>query len=197
MATLGPVLSKQFCSISQTTFSVRKRPRAVHGGGFVVSDCSSQQLIFRTEACAAFGVKGELVLRDSDGIALFLVRKKAVSFHRQWRAYSLDYEGIERLIFSVKEPLLCFTKKCSLKVQLATSSFNAWDFEISGSFTGRACTIKDHGGKLVAEVRAQNKAGTLVSKDLYYVIVQPGFDQAFVFGIIAILDNIYEGSTVY
>lgn len=64
----------------------------------------------------------------------------------------MDYEGIERLIFSVKEPLLCFTKKCSLKVQLATSSFNAWDFEISGSFTGRACTIKDHGGKLVAEV---------------------------------------------
>lgn len=47
------------------------------------------------------------------------------------------------------------------------------------------------------QVRAQNKAGTLVSKDLYYVIVQPGFDQAFVFGIIAILDNIYEGSTVY
>ncbi|KAF3783709.1 LURP-one-related 16 protein [Nymphaea thermarum] len=197
MAALGPVLSKQFCSISQTTFSVRKRPRAVQGGGFVVTNCSGLDLAFRTEACAGLGVKGELVLRDSNGIALFLVRKKAVSFHRQWRAYSLDYEGTEKLIFCVKEPLLCFAKKCSLKVQLAASSFNSWDFEISGSFIDRQCTITDHRGKLVAEIRAQNKAGTLVSKDLYYVIVQPGFDQAFVFGIIAILDNIYEGSTAY
>lgn len=77
---------------------------------------------------------------------------QAVSFHRQWRAYSLDYEGAEKLIFCVKEPLLCFAKKCSLKVQLAASSFNSWDFEINGSFIDRQCTITDHRGKLVAEV---------------------------------------------
>ena len=33
------------------------------------------------------------------------------------------------------------------------------------------------------------------SKDLYHVVVKPGIDQAFVFGVIAILDNIYGEST--
>lgn len=32
-------------------------------------------------------------------------------------------------------------------------------------------------------------------KDLYHVIVKPGIDQAFVFGVIAVLDYIYDGST--
>lgn len=33
------------------------------------------------------------------------------------------------------------------------------------------------------------------SKDLYHVVVNPGMDQAFVFGVIAILDYIYGEST--
>lgn len=33
------------------------------------------------------------------------------------------------------------------------------------------------------------------SKDLYHVVVNPGMDQAFVFGVIAVLDYIYGEST--
>ena len=33
------------------------------------------------------------------------------------------------------------------------------------------------------------------SKDLYHVVVKPGVDQAFVFGVIATLDYIYGEST--
>lgn len=33
------------------------------------------------------------------------------------------------------------------------------------------------------------------SKDFYHVVVKPGMDQAFVFGVIAILDYIYGEST--
>lgn len=32
-------------------------------------------------------------------------------------------------------------------------------------------------------------------KDLYHVRIMPGIDQAFVVGIIAVLDYIYDGST--
>lgn len=35
----------------------------------------------------------------------------------------------------------------------------------------------------------------MAGKDLYQVVVKPGIDQAFVFGVIAILDYIYDGST--
>jgi uncharacterized protein YxjI len=33
------------------------------------------------------------------------------------------------------------------------------------------------------------------NKDLYHVVVKPGMDQAFVFGVIATLDYIYGEST--
>ena len=33
------------------------------------------------------------------------------------------------------------------------------------------------------------------SKDLYHVIVKPEIDQAFVFGVIGVLDYLYDGST--
>lgn len=35
----------------------------------------------------------------------------------------------------------------------------------------------------------------MAGKDVYQVVVKPGIDQAFVFGVIAILDHIYDGST--
>lgn len=33
------------------------------------------------------------------------------------------------------------------------------------------------------------------NNDFYHVMVQPGYDQAFVIGVIAVLDNIYGEST--
>ena len=39
------------------------------------------------------------------------------------------------------------------------------------------------------------KLELIESKDLYHVVVNPGMDQAFVFGVIAVLDYIYGEST--
>ena len=45
-------------------------------------------------------------------------------------------------------------------------------------------------------VQIQKKRKELIeSKDLYHVVVNPGMDQAFVFGVIAVLDYIYGEST--
>ena len=38
-------------------------------------------------------------------------------------------------------------------------------------------------------------AGLMASKDFYHVVVKPGVDQAFVFGVIATLDYIFGEST--
>ncbi|GER40959.1 hypothetical protein STAS_17661 [Striga asiatica] len=35
----------------------------------------------------------------------------------------------------------------------------------------------------------------MTSRDLYYVQIKAGIDQAFIFGVIAVLDYIYDGST--
>ena len=69
------IVSKLYCSSSQVVLVVRKRPQVVNGGGFVVTDCS-QKVVFRVDGCGILGTKDELILRDADGEALLLVRRK-------------------------------------------------------------------------------------------------------------------------
>lgn len=70
-----PIISKMYCSSAQGVFVVRRRPHAINGGGFVVTDCS-QKVAFRVDGCGILGKKDELILRDGDGDALLLIRRK-------------------------------------------------------------------------------------------------------------------------
>ncbi|KAJ4951701.1 hypothetical protein NE237_028533 [Protea cynaroides] len=196
----GAIVNKLYCSASQVVLTVRKRPHVVNGGGFVVTDCS-QKIIFRLDGCGTLGTKGELILRGADGEFLLLIRKKgsmfeALGIHRQWKGYKVDDEGAEKLVFSLKEPNSFLVKNIKVNVGHKRCNIKDWDFEIRGSFPDKSCAIVDSSGKTVAQVGVRKEAQMMmVSKDLYQVVVQPGFDQAFLCGVIAVLDNIYEEST--
>ena len=80
---------------------------------------------------------------------------QALSFHRQWKGYSFDYEGLQKLVFSLKEPKSCLAKN---NITIKTSSENNrgnknWDFEINGYFPNRDCSIVDSKGYVVAQVK--------------------------------------------
>ncbi|KAF8388719.1 hypothetical protein HHK36_025399 [Tetracentron sinense] len=198
MMNIAPIVSKIFCSPSQVVLVVRKRPNVVNGGGFVVTDCS-QKVVFNVDGCGTLGTKGELILRDSDGEALLLIRRKggivqALSIHRQWKGYTLDYDGAQKLVFSLKEPNSCLVRNNSIKVAVGPRTCNKdWDFEIKGSFPDKACSILDSRGNIVGIKKEVDEL--MVSKDIYHVVVQASFDQAFVLGVIAVLDNIHNEST--
>lgn len=175
----------------------------VNGGGFVVTDCSTQRVVFRVDGCGIHGTKGELILRDGDGEALLLMRRKggmveALSIYKKWKGYSLDYEGSQNPVFRVKEPYSCLVKNKGIRISTepkATSN-KGWDFEIRGYFPDKSCSIVDTRGNVVAQVEVNEEVKKLMEiKDLYHVVVKPGIDQAFVFGVIAILDYIYGEST--
>ncbi|XP_043704119.1 protein LURP-one-related 6-like [Telopea speciosissima] len=204
-AIIRPIVSKLYCSASQVVLTVRRRPHVVNGGGFVVTDCS-QKIIFRVDDCGTLGTKGELILRDGEGEPVLLIRRKegmfqALGINRQWKGYMVDYEGPEKLVFILKEPHSYLAKNNSIRVNVGSKRFNMkkdWDFEVRGSFPDKACAIIDSAGNTVAQVGVRKETQLMmVSKDLYQVVVQQGFDQAFVFGVIAVLDNIYEESSHY
>ncbi|KAF9597477.1 hypothetical protein IFM89_018923 [Coptis chinensis] len=221
-ANVAPIVSKMYCSSSQANFIVRRRPHVVNGGGFVVTNYS-QNVAFRVDGCGTLGVEGEAILKNSDGESLLVIRRKAhftpssiyvlsqinlhicthngglvqaLSINRQWRGYKINYEGVEKLVFSLKEPVVCIIKKIPIRIKVEPGK-NNWDFEVKGSFPDRACTIIDSEGNIVAQVGVKNDLEEMIlCKDLYHVVVQPGCDQAFVFGVIAILDNIHGETTV-
>ncbi|CAJ1940531.1 unnamed protein product [Sphenostylis stenocarpa] len=193
-----PIIGKLHCSSSQTVHVVRKRPHVVNGGGFVVMDSSAQRVVFRVDGCGVRGKKGELILREGDGDALLLMRRKggmveALSIYKKWKGYSLDYEGSRKLVFSLTEPNSCLVKNKAIRISTRNSGC---DFKINGYFPDKCCSIIDSKGNEVAQVRVMKEVEEfMVNKDLYHVVVEPGMDQAFVFGVIAILDYIYGEST--
>ncbi|XP_068657800.1 protein LURP-one-related 6-like [Aristolochia californica] len=191
-----PIVSKIYCSSSPLVFIVRNRPPAVNGGGFVVTNCR-QEMVFRADGCGNLGTKGKLIVRDGDGASLLVIRRmggviQALSAHKQWKGYTHD-EGEEKLVFSLKEPSAWALKN---KITVSIGSHGRdWDFEVRGSFVGRDCCIRDRGRNVAAQVGIVEVKELMGSKDVYHVVVQPGVDQAFVFGVIAVLDNIYGQST--
>ncbi|KAK7363314.1 hypothetical protein VNO77_05450 [Canavalia gladiata] len=197
---MTPIISKLYCSSSQMVLLVRRRPRVVNGGGFIVMDCSNdQRVVFRVDGCGVRGIKGELILREPDGDALLLMRRKggmveALSICKKWKCYSLEYDGSKKLVFSMNEPNSCLVKNNAIRI--STKPNRGREFKISGYFPDKCCSIVDSRGNEVAQVELMKEVKELMeSKDLYYVVVKPGMDQAFVFGVIAILDYIYGEST--
>ncbi|KAF6146620.1 hypothetical protein GIB67_008906 [Kingdonia uniflora] len=193
-----PIVKRTYCSQSLTTFRVRKRPRAVHGGGFVVTN-SSQRDIFTLDGCGKTGTSGKLILRsDSEVEVLTIHRIKALSIYQEWRGSKVGFDDVERLVFTLKESSSFLVKKNPIKISLKPRSTKKdWDFEIQGSFPNKSCDIVDSRGYIMAKVWIEDETKNMkISNDyLYNVTVQPGFDQAFVFGVIAVLDNIHDEST--
>ncbi|KAL2338795.1 hypothetical protein Fmac_013241 [Flemingia macrophylla] len=195
---MKPIVGKLHCASSQTVLVVRKRPHVVNGGGFVVMDCSAQSIVFSVEGCGVLGKKGELILREGDGEALLLMDRKggmveALGIYKKWKGYSLDYKGSRKLVFSLREANSCLVKNNAIRISTRS---RGRDFKISGYFPDKCCSIVDSKGNEVAQVGEMKEVeGLMESKDLYHVVVKPGMDQAFVFGVIAILDYIHGEST--
>ncbi|KAJ1298537.1 hypothetical protein BS78_01G461000 [Paspalum vaginatum] len=195
--TIAPVVSKLFCSSSHAVLMVRRRPATVNGGGFVVTD-HGQRDIFSVDGCGIIGVSGQLIVRDGDGNAILFIHKKegvvqALSVNNWWRGYLTDYGEPSKLVFSLQDPkpVLCMKGDIRVTVEPKGGKRN-WDYEVTGSFVQRSCAIKNRAGHVVAQIGVK---GMMAGRDFYQVLVQPGYDQAFVVGVIAILDNMHGEST--
>ncbi|MED6156102.1 hypothetical protein PIB30_011562 [Stylosanthes scabra] len=211
-----PIISKLYCLGCETELMVRRRPHAVYGGGFVVTDCSTHKVVFKVDGCDVVGKRNELILRHGDGHPLLLMRRKgggmveALSFNKVWKGYRLDLEGSgggsllkKQLLFTLKESSsssssssCCFAKEGPIRITTQPRTFTnkSWDFEIKGYFPDKSSSILDSKGNVVGFTKELDQF--MDSKDVYHVLVNPGIDQAFVFAVIAILDYIYGESTI-
>lgn len=127
---------------------------------------------------------------------------EALSVQKTWKGYAFNYEGSPKLVFSLKEPnksYCCVGNYSNVTIRIEPKECkinNGWDFEVKGYFPDKKCSIVDSNGNLVAQVGVTKDVEQVMkNKDVYYVVVKPGIDQAFVFGVISVLDFIYGEST--
>ncbi|KAL6537748.1 hypothetical protein OROHE_012375 [Orobanche hederae] len=196
-----PIVSKVYCSPSDVVLVVRRRPNVANGGGFVGADCS-QRVVFSVDGCGILGRKEELVLRDDEGNALLLIRRKggiveAVSLTRQWKGFAYDFLGSHKLVFTLKEPNSCFSTNNPIRISMESKECSNYGyFEVRGDFPERRCSIVNSRGDVLALVGVNEVHDqVMASRDWYHVKIKAGIDQAFIFGVVAVLDYIYDGST--
>lgn len=200
-----PVVSKMFCSSTQVVLGVRSRPHVVGGGGFVVTDLRSHEVVFKVDGCGVLGKKDQMTLTDAYQNPLLLIRLKAgiveaLSLHRQWGSYTPNYVGShqKKLLFTLKDPKGCLANNRPIRVSIEQKDQSIYckNFQIKGYFPDRECSIVDSGGNVIAQVTVSSEMKEVMEKkDIYHVVVNAGIDQAFVIGVIAILDYIHNGST--
>ncbi|KAL9153928.1 hypothetical protein ABFS82_10G080200 [Erythranthe guttata] len=197
-----PIISKVYCSPSEVVLAVRRRPNVANGGGFAVAD-SKQRVVFTVDGCGVIGRKEELILRDGEGNSLLLIRRKGaivevLSLARQWTGVTYDFLGSHKLVFTLKDPYnSCFSNKSPIRISIESKECSSYgSFEVRGDFPGRSCSIVSSRGDVVATIGVKEEVQqVMASRDLYHVEIKAGMDQAFVFGVIAVLDYIYDGST--
>ena len=106
----------------------------------------------------------------------------------------MDYGEPSKPVFSLQDPkpvLSCAAGDVRVTVE-PKGRKRHWDYEVTGSFAHRACAVRSRTGHVVAQIGVK---GMMAGRDFYHVVVQPGYDQAFVIGVIAILDNMNGEST--
>ncbi|XP_075491110.1 protein LURP-one-related 6-like isoform X1 [Primulina tabacum] len=196
-----PIVSKVYCSPDEVVCAVRRRPNVPNGGGFVVADCG-QRVVFKVDGCGILGKKEKMILKDGEGNDLLLVRRKAsiieaLSITRQWKGFTRDFLGSDKLVFTLKEPNSCFSNNTPIRISAESTEFGTYrNLEIMGDFQRRSCTIVNSDGDVIAQIGVKEEVEQVMSsRDLYHVRIKAGIDQAFVFGMIAVLDYIYDGST--
>lgn len=66
------------------------------------------------------------------------------------------------------------------------------EYHIEGSFAQRCCTMYDTTREVMAEIRRKVDASSnvVLGKDVFSLLIKPGFDAAFAMGLVLVLDQI-------
>lgn len=182
------VVEDDFAYEKETHLTVFKTSLFFAGDGFTVYDPKGEP-VFRVDS---YGPEshdtGELVLMNASGRCLLTVRRKRPSLHQRWEGFLGERTDGQKPIFSVRRSSII--GRSSVTVELYGE--HSEEYQIEGSFGHRCCTIFNAAKETVAEIKRKVDASTnvVLGKDVFSLILKPGFDAAFAMGLVLVLDQI-------
>ncbi|KAF8393184.1 hypothetical protein HHK36_021425 [Tetracentron sinense] len=187
------IVEEGFCYEDETQLTVLKTSHFFAGDGFSVYDCKGE-LLFRVESYGPITRdKDELVLMDASGKCLLTVRRKRPSLHQRWEGFLGERSEGQKPIFSVRRSSIIGRSSMTVDVYGNPGE----EYHIEGSYSQRCCTVyyTSHQNALkepVAEIKRKVDASTnvVLGKDVFSLCLKPGFDAAFVMGLVLVLDQI-------
>jgi len=183
------VVNTQFCINSTTTFAVWKKPAvpSIVGGRWIIQDSEGREK-FKLEELPL--KEPGLVVKDSDGKLILTVKPEDkmlnLSGKHQWNVFPTMESVLQapKPLFTVK------TSRDYSKIEVSLT-----DYKIEGSFAKRIFTISHISRGVAAEVKLNNQLEGTEIDSVYNVEVKTGYDQAFIFGLVAVFEQIRKRRT--
>eukprot|EP00253_Pinus_taeda_P029737 PITA_29737 len=188
------VTDKKLCNVSSTTLTVWRKSLVFGCNGFTVFD-STGNVVFRVDNYPS-DPKDEVVLMDTAGMALLTMRRKRFSLQRQWQGFLGDFLVARKPLFVMRRAssLLIPTKSLAKVYMCSSTERNRskahCNYRVEGCYGKRSFTLLNRFNEVVAEVKPkQVRSEITLGVDVFNLTVSPGYDQAFVMGLIIVLDR--------
>jgi uncharacterized protein YxjI len=191
-AAIDDKLSK----VSVTSLTVWKKSLVFGCSGFTVFN-SSGNLEFRVDSYPS-DPKDEVLLMDAKGMALLTMRCKRLSLQNEWQGCLGEFWDAQKTLFVVRRaPSLLISSKSLAEVYVHSSAKGKKSnkphshYRVEGSYAKRSITLFSCFNEVVAEVKPkQVRSDIRLGGDVFNLTVRPGYNQAFVMGLIIVLDQI-------
>ncbi|KAF3341174.1 protein LURP-one-related 8-like protein [Carex littledalei] len=174
---------------TEVVLTVWRKSLLFNGHGFTVFDPKGN-LLFRVDNYASES-RGEIVLMDANGKPLLTIKRKRLSLSEHWLVYTGECTTGQPL-FSARKNIAPLHKKHLLEI---TTTGHASRLHVEGSYTRRCCSILDDTCQEVAAVKCKelpSGSGAAFGRDVFRLVVEPGFDPARAMAIVILLDQIFK-----
>jgi uncharacterized protein YxjI len=189
------LIDDKLSKASATALTVWKKSLVFSCNGCTVFD-SSGNLVFRVDNYPS-DPKDEVVLMDAAGMALLTMRRKRLSLQNEWQGFLGEFQDAQKPLFVVRRASsLRISSKNLAEVYVRSSAKNKKkkkkpDYRVEGCYAKRSFTLLNIFNEVVAEVKPkQVRSDISLGGDVFNLTVRPGYDQAFVMGLIIVLDQI-------
>jgi len=185
-AAIDDKLSK----VSVTSLTVWKKSLVFGCSGFTVFN-SSGNLEFRVDNYPS-DPKDEVLLMDAAGRALLTMRRKRLSLQNEWQGFPGEFRDAQNPLFVVRRASLRISSKNTAEVYVRSSAKSKKpSYRVEGCYAERSFTLLNSFNEVVAEVKPkQVRSDIRLGGDVFNLTVRPGYNQAFVMGLIIVLDEI-------
>lgn len=197
--TVAAAVAEGDSESESVVLTVWKKSLLFNCEGFTVFDPQGN-LVYRVDNYMSAS-KGHIFLMDASGATLLTIRRKRLALGDTWLLY--DGDTADRPIFSVRRNLLPHlplnnSSRCLAHVTSASDRAHKLSkYEIEGSYGRRSCAVYDaEKGRRVAEIRQKEASvrGVAFGKDVFRLVVHPGFDAPLAMAIVILLDQMFGSS---
>jgi uncharacterized protein YxjI len=183
----GVVIGHQYVAPTVRSYAVSKKKMSVSKGDWTITDQVGHSS-YKVDGRVA-SMRDKRFLRDASGNKILTMKKKLITMHDTWEILAGDNDKV--VATCKKSSLVQF--KTSMDVMLASSTTGKHtpDYQVKGDFFDRNLTIFKGAEQAALVTRQITFTTAILDKDTFGVTIFPGVDEALVFALVVIMDEVF------